>query len=339
MRTWLPSRLKNRESVASPMRMIEISKCDICGSDRLRPIAGATPNRCAIKMCNNCGHFFASPALDPSDLESFYNNDFDGDGGAPTRIGEGVIPEYRIQTENRKMKRWALPIIEQHLDVRGLRVLDLRSRTGALAELLTQKGADVVGIDPFQANIDYATEFRTVGSMRHCPVSSFPRLDMLEESSFDAVTALTIHTLAHLPSPRAFLERIYEVIRHGGFLFFDEKTIMEPENAMTTSVFDSGVGHFHHFTVETMEKLFRVTGFEIMKCTAGGERKSFAKHILLVARKPAAEVARQAVDPIELKCDTETRLLHLAAAESKLRRKRLKNIIKRKFKAVSRKFS
>ncbi len=289
-------------------------------------------------MCENCGHFFASPALDPDGLADFYRDGFDGDGGAGGRLVAGTIAAHKIRTEEKKMRRWALPKIKEYLDPKGKRILDIRSRSGALCALLAAEGADVTGIDPLQANVDYAKSERGLENI--ClPMERWYDLTEFEDQSFDAVTALTIHSLAHIPAPRRFLTRLFELAKPGAFLFFDEKTVLEPAEGMTPSLFDSGIGHFHHYTTETAGKVFSAAGFDLVRCELEPNRKSFVRHIQLVAQKPLDPAGRSQPRAAEFRCDTQALLQRLARAEAVQRRVRFKNILRRKYKLLKRRFA
>lgn len=325
-------------SPSSQSGLRDVVECAICASTASRPVAERNAYRCAVKICTNCGHLFASPAVDPSTLSSFYDHEFRGDSAAPSRLQDGAIPEHDIVRENQRARDWALPIIERYLDVKDLSILDIRSRTGALAEALTQRGAKVVGIDPFGANLDYARSMRTVGEMLQVPIMSWSSLT-LEEESFDAATALTIHTLAHLPTPRPFLDRLYRLLRPGGLAFFDEKDIFQPASGVARSVLDSGFGHYHHFTADSLVKLFLSAGFDIVECDQDPTRKSAVRHVRVVARRPVDAGARGSPMPIEFACDVEERISLLLAADVLQRKIRRRNQIKRKIKSAIRTFS
>lgn len=311
-----------------------VTNCEICGGTDFMALAEGSAILCPIKMCKSCGHFFTSPCMDADDLPQFYDEEFEGDAGAAQRLSEGRIADQKVRREQRKMRRWALPIITASCDLKGKKVLDLRTRSGSMAELLAEEGAVVTGLDPFPANVDYATRVRNLDNVILVPLWEWHRLDQLEDDYFDVVTALTIHTLAHLPWPKRFLARIYEVSKPGALLFFDEKSILEPADSTARSVLDVGAGHFHHFTVESFRHIFEAAGFEVLSCDLDGARKSVAKHIRLVARTPDPKPGNPGHAAGDFHCDTNAVLQQLEHAQKVLRKRRRYNVVRSKLRTL-----
>ncbi len=271
------------------------STCDLCGSHRNRVIAEESPARCRTVVCEECGLMFASPQLSPAELDSFYDDAFDGDAGSPVF---NVRPKYRekkVRSEGKLAARWGIGIVESVMDLEGKRILDLRSRSGALAEQMKQRGAQVVALDPFDVNAAYAHDTRGLSDVHTMRFSVLHALDGVPDQSFDAVTALTQHLLAHVLSPRELLTRIFEVLKPGGCLFLQEKDVLRPAKLRSASIFDTGKAHQFQFTRRTLELYARAVGFEVLSCSIDRERVSVSKHILLIARRPQGETQR--VDP------------------------------------------
>lgn len=298
-----------------PLQTVE--ECDLCGCKDHRFIADPSPSRCRIVMCENCGLLFASPSFAVSALEGFYDDGFAGDPGTNLRIGDGGIDPRKIKEEERIARSYSLPVINRHLDVAGKSVLDIRCRSGALADMLARKGADVTAIDPMQANARHASSRGTLKHAQFVPVLDLAEMRGFADDTFDAVTALTIHILGHLPSPRRFLSRLYDLLKPGGYLFMDEKDVLHPVRATGPSVFDSGAPHYFHFTQDTLRKYFEATGFEVLECSIDPGRKKALRHVPVVARKPLDPASRK-LQPDHLAGDTEVLLAKLAAAEHKL---------------------
>jgi SAM-dependent methyltransferase len=315
-----------------------VTDCEICGATAFLDVAAGSAVLCPIKMCQACGHFFTSPCIDSDDLSQFYDEEFEGDAGAASRLTEGGIAGQKVRREQRKMRQWALPIIADHCDLKGKTVLDLRTRSGSMAELMVQEGADVTGIDPFPANVDYATKSRNLENIILIPLSDWHRLDQLENNSFDVVTALTIHTLAHLPWPRRFLSRLFEITKPGALLFFNEKSILDPANSTAHSVLEVGAGHFHHFTVASFRHIFEAAGFDVLACDLDSTRKSTAKHIRLIARTPEPKPENAGRPATAFHCDTKTILQQLDHAEKIQRRRRHYNMVRGKLRTLRNRF-
>jgi SAM-dependent methyltransferase len=314
--------------------MQPVETCDLCGSNDLQEVADAGSGRCRTVMCRNCGLFFASPSLAREVLEAFYDDEFEGDAGTNARAGGG-IEARKIRQEDRIARDWAVPLIEAHMTVEGTKVLDIRCRSGCLAEALSQKGAIVTAIDPLEPNAEHARSRGTIAEVRFVPILDFFRLEDCGFAGFDAVTALTIHTLGHLPSPRAFLDGVRQVLKPGGLLFLDEKDIFHPVNTTGPTLFDTGTAHFFHFSTETVRLILEAAGFEVVECGLDPVRRKAFRHIRTVARRPLEDRPR-AANAIGALCDAGERLARLARAQSRLDRRVTYNRLRRKTKAAIR---
>lgn len=271
-------------------------------------------------MCTHCGLFYASPALAPDTLDQFYDEEFQGDAGTNRRLQNGEIEGRKVDIEDRIAKSWAMPLIASHVDVAGKRVLDIRCRTGALAETLSRAGAEVTAIDPLQPNADFARKRGTIGDVRFVPIEDFEQLAMFEDEEFDVITALSIHLLSHSPAPRRLMQRLNSLLKPGGHLFLDEKDVFYPVRATGETVFDSGPPHYFHFTADTMRKMYEAAGFEVVECAIDPVRKKSTRHIRSVGRKPINGINGSAACETEA-CDTEKVIAALDRAERQLRRR------------------
>ena len=323
-----------RDRFDRPVQPVET--CDLCGHQDHRFIADDSPSRCRIVMCENCGLLFASPSFAVSALEDFYEDGFVGDPGVNQRVSAGRIEPRKVREEERIARSYSLPIIRRTMNVAGSRILDIRCRSGALAHMLAADGAEVIAIDPIEQNARHAWNRGGLKEARFVPVLDLAELTGFEDQTFDAVTALTIHTLGHLPSPSRFLSRIHDLLRPGGYVFMDEKDVLHPVRATGPSVFDSGAPHYFHFTEDTLRKFFEAAGFEVLECHIDPNRKKALRHVPVVARKPAGALHRR-LDKDELASDTEMLLNDLSRAEEDLKRRQTINRITRRTKKQIRK--
>lgn len=263
----------------------QVTECDCCGETQFETVAPRKPGQCQIVMCQSCGLLFANPSLDLDTIAAFYDEEFAGDPGSKSRQLDGKINPLKIHKDERRAQRWALPLLKGYFDPKGMRILDVRSRNGGLARALAQDGALVTAIDPLHANVDYMQERGGIEAI-FTTVNDLTSLAPLRGREFDAVTMLTIHTLAHLPSPRTFLEAILSVLKPGGWVMLTEKDILEPTPDTGSSPFDSGEAHYVHFTRATLHRLLEKAGFEIIRCDIDPHRATAFKHLVAVARKP-----------------------------------------------------
>ncbi|MEC4680220.1 MAG: methyltransferase domain-containing protein, partial [Nitrospirota bacterium] len=129
--------------------------------------------------------------------------------------------------------------------------------------MLHEEGAEVLGVEPFQGNADYA---RQVRGLSHIIDLSFSRFDQFPDpphGAFDAVNVLAHHVLAHVLSPRNLLAKIFEVLKPGGYTFLDEKDVLRPARHKKKSVLDSRPAHQYHLTLHTAARFFHSAGFEL----------------------------------------------------------------------------
>ncbi|WP_317706638.1 class I SAM-dependent methyltransferase [Methylomarinovum caldicuralii] len=222
-------------------------------------------------------------------LESFYDGNFSGDAGAPSlAAAEGRPSARKVRAEEKRVRRWSLPLLQRYLDLQGKSVLDLRMRSGALAQAMTAAGAQVLGTDPFPANVRYAAEARGLPFTRRLKITETHLFPGFDPQRFDLITGLTVHVLGHLLSPRQFLHQAYEILKPGGWLFLMEKDVLQPNyNVARPTPFSSGVAHQFHLTRDTLERYLKATGFEIVHCAidplyATGQNRV----IVAIARRP-----------------------------------------------------
>jgi len=316
-------------------RTSAVASCDLCGHDRQHALADADTSRCRIVMCKHCGLFFASPSLSTDLLGEFYDEEFEGDAGTNKRVNGGDIEPRKITVEDRIARTWAMPLIERWIEVSGKRVLDIRCRSGALAEALSEAGATVTAIDPLMPNVSYAQRRSAIHDVRFVSIDEFERLSGFDDEQFDIITVLSIHLLSHSPSPRKLMERLYALLKPGGYLFLDEKDVFYPVRAIGETVFDSGPAHFFHFTTETLRKYYQRVGFEILQCDIDPVRKKSSRHIRSVVRKPET-VLRDGAENSVVACDADQVVAALARADRKLRRNNGFNKFMRKARRAAR---
>jgi SAM-dependent methyltransferase len=230
---------------------------------------------------------YASPQLSLDVLETV-NEINTGEPGNSASAEDGVPKQEYVRLEERMVTESALNLVGRFLDPRDKSFLDLRCRSGALSGALKARGARVISVDPFDANIDYARRVRGLSNVFRMPFSSFHHLQLPQECEFDAVTVLTEHVLAHVLSPSILLRRIFDLLRPGGYLFLDEKDVLRPTASCTYFVLDTGLPHQYHLTLNTIVRYVSLAGFDVVECSMDAERISDFRHVRVVARKPEA---------------------------------------------------
>jgi len=267
------------------------SSCDLCKADDTVIAKDFSLDNYRIVMCQKCRLMYASPPLKPETLDTFYEDTFANDPGCRRRAGSDFPPDKDRKKEEIHAENWGIKIIKQYIDPRGKNILDLRCRTGALTSILRGEGAEVLGVEPFQGNANYAREVRGLSNVIDLPFSQFHEFPLPQDEYFDVVNMLPHHVLAHVLSPRIFLERVFKVLKPGGYVFLDEKDVLRPDRHKKQSPLDSGPAHQFHLTLHTTAAYFCSTGFELLECEIDKKRSSDFRHIRIVAQKPKARGA------------------------------------------------
>lgn len=262
------------------------TECDLCHSTEFSVAMDATEGSSAILICEHCRLMHASPPLSPEALDNFYDDTFVNDPGCQLRSGSNFPPDKDRKKEEILAETWGIKIIKRYIDPRGKHILDLRCRTGALTAILKGEGAEVLGVEPFQGNANYARQARGLSNIVDLPFSRFYQFPSPQDEYFDIVNILPHHVLAHVLSPRKLLEQVFKALKPGGYVFLDEKDVLHPNRHKKQSPLDSGPAHQFHLTLHTTARYFCSTGFELLECELDKTRSSDFRHIRVVARKP-----------------------------------------------------
>jgi 2-polyprenyl-6-hydroxyphenyl methylase/3-demethylubiquinone-9 3-methyltransferase len=109
--------------------------------------------------------------------------------------------------------------IDRRVKLASARVLDVGCGGGLLSEELARRGANVVGVDLAEENIDVAREHAAAGGLGidyRCV--DLTRLAAEQPAGFDVVTCLEM--LEHVPSPERVVADCAVLLRPGGVAFF-----------------------------------------------------------------------------------------------------------------------
>ena len=108
--------------------------------------------------------------------------------------------------------------IEERVSLDGLRVLDAGCGGGILAEAMSERGADVVGIDLAEDSLAAARlHAETTGANVVYRNIAVETLAEREPAGFDVVACL--ETLEHVPDPAAIVQACGALVKPGGQVF------------------------------------------------------------------------------------------------------------------------
>ncbi len=169
------------------------------------------------------------------------------------------------------------------------RLFELGCGNGSMANLLRQRGFEVVGVDPSpqgiaQANLNYPEIRLAVGSSEEDLAARF--------GHFPAV--LSLEVVEHVFAPREFAKRVYDLLEPGGIAIISTPyhgylknlalALTGKMDAHFTALWD--YGHIKFWSVKTLSALLSEAGFQDLQFHRVGRVPVLAKSMIAVARKP-----------------------------------------------------
>jgi len=240
--------------------------CPVCDSRSFNDLYAQ------LVRCQECGFVTAANQEDNSPIPSLYKEDyFNGDEYADYFGDKKII--------QKNLNKW-LKVVRQH--VPGGSLVEVGSAYGFFLEL-AQKKFDVVG---YEVDTEVVKAARQIvkGDVRN---QDFLSDDSISNESVDAVVMWDV--IEHLAEPDHFIERSAQILKLGGHIF------------LTTGDIDSWLPrrqgprwrlihpptHLQYFSVETLQRLLKRYGFEIVRVSHPGYWRSVEQilHGLFVFNK------------------------------------------------------
>lgn len=238
-----------------------IANCRACGSpetESLFRIEGRSARRCL-----ECTHVYLDVVHDPDSIRGLYANY--GNGGQNTYF-EGIDEEV-VRSLDSYLARCEGAV---RLPPKQVSLLDIGCGNGTLLSRALARGFTVAGIEispPLAAEAS-----RRAG----CTVYEqfLTELD-LPEASFDVVTMYDL--IEHLQDPQLDLRQVFRVLKPGGVFFAltpnDEALVRRVSRCLYSLSFRLFEGplrrlyypdHLSYFTAESLARLLRGVGFELV---------------------------------------------------------------------------
>ena len=279
----------------------ENCRCDLCGGDASLPLPHYITRPHRLVICQDCGLIYTNPRSNRASMEEFYASIFQSDPGALKGRGEDVT-QSNFDKHVAQMRPFVESLLDDLGDPKGRRWLEVRCRSGTVAQILGEHGVEVHGVDPFAANVAFARE--RFGPERF-QESSIYDLVGPAQGGFDAIGMLTVHVLAHSPTPSRLLKDCYDRLKVGGQIFVVDKDVTQPRPGSMKFALsgNSAIAHCQHMTLNSLREFVRKAGFEVERAEYL-DRWSTLRHVIVVGRK-----LQVPVDTVEIKAD-DPRLLH-----------------------------
>ena len=187
-----------------------------------------------------------------------------------------------------------LGLVVGHLRKFGVRsVLDAGCGDGNFTASLAGAGFSVWGVDLSEGGIERARQRLPEPAGRFQVRSLYD--DFREIGEFDAI--VSIEVIEHLYSPRTFVRNAFRALGPGGCLILTtpywgylKNLLLALTNRIDrslTSLWEGG--HIKHWSRDTLGRLLRSEGFEVVAFQGTGRRVPWLwKGMMMVARKPGS---------------------------------------------------
>lgn len=236
--------------------------CNLCGANNTRLLLVKDSFR--IVKCTNCGLVYVNPIP----MEVDYNDSYFLSSNAAKRGCNNYIRE-----KNSRIVDFRKRLNKVQDMVQGGKLLEIGCAAGFFLELAASEGFDVVGTDVSEFTSAYAREKLGLnvltGNLRD---KNFPA------GSFDVVVMW--HVIEHLMDPTAELLEINRIMKEGGLLFVECPNVASLNHRLVSRItrnFDVAFKlpeHIYYFSPNTLQTLFRKTGFQIIKMETNNIRGS-----------------------------------------------------------------
>lgn len=237
---------------------LEYIKCNLCGSNNHKVLYPSTlnnddvlnsdrfrqsdPNNLTgqIVQCLKCGLIYNNPREKEEVLERIYSEVVDED-----YINERP---WKRASFNENIK-----ILEKFRD--SGKILDVGCGHGFFIEQLNREKWDPVGIDLGTSAVETA---KTTGcEIYNTSIYKAP----FNKNSFDVITGF--HILEHLPNPRKFLEKSFNLLKEDGLIYLEIPDIgSAPARMFNRRWWYIMRFHTYYFTAKTLNSLLTDTGFQ-----------------------------------------------------------------------------
>jgi 2-polyprenyl-6-hydroxyphenyl methylase/3-demethylubiquinone-9 3-methyltransferase len=170
------------------------------------------------------------------------------------------------------------------------RVLDAGSGNGNFTARLAAEGFHMTGFDASPTGVEHARAAHP--GIRFEVASAYEDLCQRFGEHFDA--CVSVEVIEHLYDPRAFVSRVFSLLRPGGLFVvttpyhgYVKNLVLALSGRMDnhyTALWDGG--HIKFWSRKTLTSLLRECGFEVIHFQGAGRIPLLWKSMIVTARKP-----------------------------------------------------
>ena len=255
----------SRHTVNSELEIIET--CPLCGHFEFKKVF--TKFSLSVVRCQQCSLLFTNPRLIEAKIMSRYSDDYFFKEYLP--VLEASLNGSDL-TPIKNQFRLFLQIIERFY-MPGKKLLEIGCGAGFFLYFAREAGWQVEGIEYIDVAAKYARDKFDLNVQQ----GKFEEFSFHEE--FDLIALL--ETLEHLREPCLSLKKIYRWLKPGGIL------LLSTPDYQSLSRFFLGINwavlspadHLFYFTRDTINRLLKASGFEIIGLESFADFNPRATHV------------------------------------------------------------
>ena len=168
-------------------------------------------------------------------------------------------------------------------------IFEVGCGNGSVANFLTQKGWNVIGIDPSSQGIQFANKF-------------FPQIKLQQGSAYDDLSKkygqfpalISLEVVEHVYAPREYAKTMFDLLLPGGTAIISTpyhgyfKNLAMALSGKMDNHFHAlwDHGHIKFWSKKTIKSLLLETGFVDINFKLVGRIPILAKSMIVIARKP-----------------------------------------------------
>jgi 2-polyprenyl-3-methyl-5-hydroxy-6-metoxy-1,4-benzoquinol methylase len=214
-----------------------------------------------VVECKRCGLVYVNPRLPSGRLHEMYQDEYWTSDRAKEFGYTGYLADAPLYLRTYRVRS---QVIDRYKPQPGS-VLDVGCAAGFFLAVMAEKGWRTTGIEISKPMVEYAQNDLSLDDMHRGELLS---VDLGDSPPFDVITLWDV--IEHLEQPDAYLDRVAELLADDGVL------VLETQNV--DSRFARLMGkrwqhykheeHLYHFQPESLSRLLKDAGFQIVENTS-----------------------------------------------------------------------